>query len=82
VAHALPSLRLQRLSLDHAHERLDDVPVEVRADALPGDLEAARALLGRGQDRALGGLAPMPVLSALNHFSEDFAKAPARVAAE
>src|ERR1700689_207861 len=30
----------------------------------------------------LGGLAPMPVLSALNHFSEDFAKAPARVAAE
>jgi formate dehydrogenase iron-sulfur subunit len=31
---------------------------------------------------ALGGLAPMPVLSALNHFGEDFAKAPARVAAE
>jgi formate dehydrogenase iron-sulfur subunit len=31
---------------------------------------------------ALGGLAPMPVLSALNHFSEDFAKTPARVAAE
>jgi formate dehydrogenase iron-sulfur subunit len=31
---------------------------------------------------ALGGLAPMPVLSALNHFSEDFAKAPVRVAAE
>src|SRR5580658_8341225 len=31
---------------------------------------------------ALGGLAPMPVLSALNHFSEDFAKAPERVAAE
>jgi hypothetical protein len=24
----------------------------------------------------------MPVLSALNHFSEDFAKAPMRVAAE
>jgi formate dehydrogenase iron-sulfur subunit len=31
---------------------------------------------------ALGGLAPMPVLSALNHFDEDFAKAPTRVAAE
>jgi formate dehydrogenase iron-sulfur subunit len=31
---------------------------------------------------ALGGLAPMPVLSALNHFGEDFAKAPTRVAAE
>ena len=31
---------------------------------------------------ALGGLAPMPVLSALNHFSEDFAKAPTRAAAE
>jgi formate dehydrogenase iron-sulfur subunit len=31
---------------------------------------------------ALGGLAPMPVLSALNHFSEDFAKALTRVAAE
>jgi formate dehydrogenase iron-sulfur subunit len=31
---------------------------------------------------ALGGLAPMPVLSALEHFSEDFAKAPARAAAE
>jgi formate dehydrogenase iron-sulfur subunit len=31
---------------------------------------------------ALGGLAPMPVLSALNHFSEDFARAPARAAAE
>ena len=31
---------------------------------------------------ALGGLTPMPVLSALDHFSEDFAKAPARAAAE
>jgi len=31
---------------------------------------------------ALGGLAPLPVLSALDHFSEDFAKAPARAAAE
>jgi formate dehydrogenase iron-sulfur subunit len=31
---------------------------------------------------ALGGLAPMPVLSALEHFSEDFARAPARAAAE
>ena len=31
---------------------------------------------------ALGGLAPMPVLSALNHFSEDFARAPTRAAAE
>ena len=31
---------------------------------------------------ALGGLAPLPVLSALDHFSEDFARAPARVAAE
>ena len=31
---------------------------------------------------ALGGLVPLPVLSALNHFSEDFAKAPARAAAE
>ena len=31
---------------------------------------------------ALGGLTPMPVLSALDHFSEDFAKAPSRAAAE
>ncbi len=31
---------------------------------------------------ALGGLAPMPVLSVLDHFSEDFARAPARAAAE
>jgi formate dehydrogenase iron-sulfur subunit len=31
---------------------------------------------------ALGGLAPMPVLSALNHFSEDFARAPTCAAAE
>jgi formate dehydrogenase iron-sulfur subunit len=31
---------------------------------------------------ALGGLAPLPVLSALDHFSEDFAKAPARAATE
>ena len=31
---------------------------------------------------ALGGLVPMPVMSALNHFGEDFAKAPARAAAE
>jgi formate dehydrogenase iron-sulfur subunit len=31
---------------------------------------------------ALGGLAPLPVLSALEHFSEDFARAPARAAAE
>ena len=31
---------------------------------------------------ALGGLVPMPVLSALDHFPEDFAKAPARAAAE
>jgi formate dehydrogenase iron-sulfur subunit len=31
---------------------------------------------------ALGGLAPMPVLSALDHFPQDFAKAPLRAAAE
>jgi formate dehydrogenase iron-sulfur subunit len=31
---------------------------------------------------ALGGLTALPVLSALDHFSEDFAKAPARAAAE
>jgi formate dehydrogenase iron-sulfur subunit len=31
---------------------------------------------------ALGGLTPLPVLSALDHFSEDFARAPARAAAE
>ncbi len=31
---------------------------------------------------ALGGLAPMPVLSVLDHFSEDFARPPARAAAE
>ena len=31
---------------------------------------------------ALGGLTPYPVLSALNHFPEDFARAPRRVAAE
>jgi len=31
---------------------------------------------------ALGGLTPLPVVSALDHFSEDFARAPARVAAE
>ncbi len=31
---------------------------------------------------ALGGLTPLPVLSALDHFSEDFARAPARASAE
>jgi formate dehydrogenase iron-sulfur subunit len=31
---------------------------------------------------ALGGLTPMPVMSALNHFAEDFHRAPARDAAE
>jgi len=31
---------------------------------------------------ALGGLTPLPVLSALDHFGEDFAKPPARAAAE
>ncbi len=31
---------------------------------------------------ALGGLTPLPVLSALDHFPDDFAKAPARAAAE
>jgi formate dehydrogenase iron-sulfur subunit len=31
---------------------------------------------------ALGGLTPLPVLSALDYFSEDFVKAPARAAAE
>jgi formate dehydrogenase iron-sulfur subunit len=31
---------------------------------------------------ALGGLTPFPVLSALNHFPEDFARAPRRIAAE
>ena len=31
---------------------------------------------------ALGGLTPLPVLSALDHFGEDFARAPSRAAAE
>ena len=31
---------------------------------------------------ALGGLTPLPVLSALDHFGEDFARDPTRLAAE
>ena len=31
---------------------------------------------------ALGGLTPLPVLSALDHFGEDFARDPPRIAAE
>jgi formate dehydrogenase iron-sulfur subunit len=30
----------------------------------------------------MGGLTPVPVLSALAHFPEDFSRAPLRVAAE
>ena len=38
--------------------------------------------LRHGSLCALGGLAPLPVLSALDHFPEDFSRAPARAAAE
>ena len=31
---------------------------------------------------AMGGLTPVPVMSALTHFPEDFTRAPMRVAAE
>jgi hypothetical protein len=54
VAHALPSLRLQRLSLDHADERLDDVPVEMRADALAQLVERSVAIASAGI-HAVGG---------------------------
>jgi formate dehydrogenase iron-sulfur subunit len=50
-----------------------------------GNLELLRDLctvMTDGSLCALGGLTPFPVLSALDHFSEDFSPAPSRVAAE
>jgi formate dehydrogenase iron-sulfur subunit len=49
------------------------------------NVELLRDLCGIMTDAslcALGGLTPLPVLSALDHFPEDFAQAPRRVAAE
>jgi formate dehydrogenase iron-sulfur subunit len=50
-----------------------------------GNLELLRdlcAVMTDGSLCALGGLTPMPVISALDNFSEDFSAGPARVAAE
>ena len=51
----------------------------------PGNLELLRDLcetMADGSLCALGGLTPLPVLSALDHFAEDFARDLPRVAAE
>jgi formate dehydrogenase iron-sulfur subunit len=53
--------------------------------AAPGDLPLVEELcetLKLGSLCALGGFTPYPVLSAIRHFPEDFARPPARAAAE
>ena len=49
-----------------------------RNDALLRDLCET---MTQGSLCAMGGLTPLPVLSALNHFPEDFARASRQVAA-
>ena len=57
----------------------------IAGDDRPKNLEVLRDLcevMTDGSLCALGGLTPLPVLSALDHFPEDFATAPRRAAAE
>jgi formate dehydrogenase iron-sulfur subunit len=57
----------------------------VAGDRREANVELLRDLcetLTDGSLCALGGLTPFPVLSALNHFPEDFQRAPRREAAE
>ena len=63
-------------------ETVDKIVAGVRREENLELLRDLCAVLTDGSLCALGGLTPLPVLSALDNFSEDFSAAPARVAAE
>jgi len=69
-----------RIGTVRGAETLDKVMRGERVDANLALIEDLCELLRDGSLCALGGLTPMPVLSALQHFPEDFHRVPAREA--
>jgi formate dehydrogenase iron-sulfur subunit len=71
-----------RIGSTRGVETVDKIVAGVNRDANIVLLRDLCTVLTDGSLCALGGLTPFPVLSALDNFSEDFAPAPASVAAE
>jgi formate dehydrogenase iron-sulfur subunit len=71
-----------RIGSTRGVETVDKIVAGVNRDANIELLRDLCTVLADGSLCALGGLTPFPVLSALDNFSEDFAPAPASVAAE
>jgi len=63
-------------------ETVDRIVAGVEPERNIALLDDLNQLMTDGSLCAMGGLTPMPVMSALRHFPEDFRRAPARAAAE
>ena len=63
-------------------ETVDRIIAGVEREKNIALLDDLNQLMTDGSLCAMGGLTPMPVMSALRHFPEDFRRAPARAAAE
>ncbi|MCB1534855.1 MAG: NADH-quinone oxidoreductase subunit NuoF [Rhodoblastus sp.] len=63
-------------------ETIDRIVAGVEREKNFGVLDDLNQLMTDGSLCAMGGLTPMPVMSALRHFPEDFRRAPQRAAAE
>ena len=71
-----------RIGSTRGVEVIDKIVADDRREANVALLRDLCDTMLDGSLCALGGLTPFPVLSALDHFPEDFARAPRRVAAE
>ncbi|MCA9558012.1 MAG: NADH-quinone oxidoreductase subunit J/K, partial [Myxococcales bacterium] len=63
-------------------ETVDRIVAGVEREKNLGVLDDLNQLMTDGSLCAMGGLTPMPVMSALRHFPEDFRRASQRAAAE
>jgi len=63
-------------------ETIDRIVAGVEREKNFGVLDDLNQLMTDGSLCAMGGLTPMPVMSALRHFPEDFRRPPQRAAAE
>ncbi len=71
-----------RIGAVRGMETVDRIVAGIERDKNLAVLDDLNLLMTEASLCAMGGLAPMPVMSALRHFPEDFRRAPARLAAE
>ena len=71
-----------RIGAVRGMETVDRIVAGIEREKNLAVLDDLNLLMTEASLCAMGGLTPMPVMSALRHFPEDFRRAPARLAAE